>query len=651
MSASPTSRRAARGTTCRGRAGTIDPAGSSRTSASTSSTWSSGCSVPVRRVGAAPERARSAWLDGSSLERANVRWFLSTESSDLPFQPQPGRKTTFRSITVDGQEIEFSEGFTNLHTRVYEEVLAGRGFGIDEARPSIELTSALRRGRAQDAASRAAPPAAVGKVSMSSVFVHSSSFVDDGCEIGEGTKIWHFCHVMPARAHRPRLQHRPERRHLAGCRDRRQRPDSEQRVGLHRRHARRRRVLRAVDGVHQRRESAEPRVAEGRVPRRRASDAARASAPTARSSADTRSAATPLSAPALSSHATCRITHWSSAIPAASAGWMCECGVKLASGSTPPATATCRACGKTYRAGEGAITRRRSVAADDSHRRRRAPAVHQGGGGQRAASRASPRNPGAHRPALRRRRCRTGSSASCAWPGRTTSWVSDRVTHGAQTARMLIGIEDVIARSGRTACWSTATPIRRSPGAGGGQAERADRPRRGRPAFIQPRDARGDQPGRDRSLVGSAVLSERDRRVPSEARGHHARCARRRRRHGGSARAIRQPTRSRDRSTRLVSGPVQYVLATVHRAENTDDPASSGQHPRRDGCARRAGRVPGASSRSDGDGDARATAALHRALIDPVGYGDMMALAASARVVVTDSGGLQKEAYWLACRA
>lgn len=91
------------------------------------------------------EKRMAGWL---GLERANVRWFLSTDTRDLPFQPQPGTKTTFRSITVDGQEIEFSEGFANLHTRVYEEVIAGRGFGIDEARPSIELTSSLRHGEA-----------------------------------------------------------------------------------------------------------------------------------------------------------------------------------------------------------------------------------------------------------------------------------------------------------------------------------------------------------------------------------------------------------------------------------------------------------------------------------------------------------------------
>jgi UDP-N-acetyl-2-amino-2-deoxyglucuronate dehydrogenase len=88
------------------------------------------------------DKRMAGWIE---LERAEVSWFLSAESTDLPFEPQPGVKTTFRSITVDGREIEFSEGFTDLHTRVYEEVLAGRGFGIDAARPSIELTSAIRQ--------------------------------------------------------------------------------------------------------------------------------------------------------------------------------------------------------------------------------------------------------------------------------------------------------------------------------------------------------------------------------------------------------------------------------------------------------------------------------------------------------------------------
>ena len=79
------------------------------------------------------------------LERARVRWFLSTDMRDLPFRAEPGGKTTFRSITVDGQEVEFSEGFTDLHTHVYQEMLAGRGFGIDESRSSIELTHRIRQ--------------------------------------------------------------------------------------------------------------------------------------------------------------------------------------------------------------------------------------------------------------------------------------------------------------------------------------------------------------------------------------------------------------------------------------------------------------------------------------------------------------------------
>jgi UDP-N-acetyl-2-amino-2-deoxyglucuronate dehydrogenase len=78
------------------------------------------------------------------LERARVRWFLSTEAADLPFTPQPGTRTTHRSITVDDAEIEFSDGFADLHTRVYEEVIAGRGFGIDDGRPSIALSHRIR---------------------------------------------------------------------------------------------------------------------------------------------------------------------------------------------------------------------------------------------------------------------------------------------------------------------------------------------------------------------------------------------------------------------------------------------------------------------------------------------------------------------------
>ncbi len=78
------------------------------------------------------------------LERAVVRWFLSNDVADLPCAPGPGGQTSFRSMTVDGRDIEFTDGFVDLHTRVYEETLAGRGFGIDEARPAIELAYRLR---------------------------------------------------------------------------------------------------------------------------------------------------------------------------------------------------------------------------------------------------------------------------------------------------------------------------------------------------------------------------------------------------------------------------------------------------------------------------------------------------------------------------
>jgi UDP-N-acetyl-2-amino-2-deoxyglucuronate dehydrogenase len=81
------------------------------------------------------------------LERADVRWFLSTDAADLPFPPAPGARATFRAMTVDGAQLEFSDGFTDLHTRVYEDVLAGRGCGIDAARPSIELTHDIRHAR------------------------------------------------------------------------------------------------------------------------------------------------------------------------------------------------------------------------------------------------------------------------------------------------------------------------------------------------------------------------------------------------------------------------------------------------------------------------------------------------------------------------
>lgn len=78
------------------------------------------------------------------LERARVRWFLSIDRTDLPQTAVAGNQPTFRSITVDGKEVEFSEGFTDLHTVVYERTLAGQGFGLDDARPAIVLAHEIR---------------------------------------------------------------------------------------------------------------------------------------------------------------------------------------------------------------------------------------------------------------------------------------------------------------------------------------------------------------------------------------------------------------------------------------------------------------------------------------------------------------------------
>jgi UDP-N-acetyl-2-amino-2-deoxyglucuronate dehydrogenase len=76
-------------------------------------------------------------------ERARVRWILSINRQDLP-PSVPSSQTTFRSITVDGREIEFSEGFTDLHNISYKEIIAGRGFKLEEVRPSIEAVARIR---------------------------------------------------------------------------------------------------------------------------------------------------------------------------------------------------------------------------------------------------------------------------------------------------------------------------------------------------------------------------------------------------------------------------------------------------------------------------------------------------------------------------
>lgn len=78
------------------------------------------------------------------LEKARVRWFLSINPETLPSHVKAKGGRTYRSLNIEGQEIEFSDGFTELHTHSYEHVLNGNGFGLDEARKSIQIVHDIR---------------------------------------------------------------------------------------------------------------------------------------------------------------------------------------------------------------------------------------------------------------------------------------------------------------------------------------------------------------------------------------------------------------------------------------------------------------------------------------------------------------------------
>jgi UDP-N-acetyl-2-amino-2-deoxyglucuronate dehydrogenase len=78
------------------------------------------------------------------LKKARVRWFLSIDANTLPKAVLESGKRTYRSLTIEGEEFEFSEGFTDLHTRSYEDILSGGGFGLDEARQSIHTVYDIR---------------------------------------------------------------------------------------------------------------------------------------------------------------------------------------------------------------------------------------------------------------------------------------------------------------------------------------------------------------------------------------------------------------------------------------------------------------------------------------------------------------------------
>ncbi|MBL57390.1 MAG: oxidoreductase [Flavobacteriales bacterium] len=77
-------------------------------------------------------------------DRARVRWFLSINSDTLPVEVRESGKTTYRSMMLEGQEIEFSDGFTDLHTKSYEQVLNGKGYRVSEALNAIEIVHQIR---------------------------------------------------------------------------------------------------------------------------------------------------------------------------------------------------------------------------------------------------------------------------------------------------------------------------------------------------------------------------------------------------------------------------------------------------------------------------------------------------------------------------
>jgi len=77
-------------------------------------------------------------------ERARVRWFLSINYDVLPDEIKEKGQRTYRSIKIEGEELEFSDGFTDLHTRVYEDIISGKGYGLNAARQAIEIVHDIR---------------------------------------------------------------------------------------------------------------------------------------------------------------------------------------------------------------------------------------------------------------------------------------------------------------------------------------------------------------------------------------------------------------------------------------------------------------------------------------------------------------------------
>ena len=93
------------------------------------------------KVNTRNQNTASGYLE---FQMARVKWFLSTDANNLPKNIKLKRQSTFRSITINGEELEFSGGFTDLHTLVYKDILTGKGYGLNDARTAIDIVHKIR---------------------------------------------------------------------------------------------------------------------------------------------------------------------------------------------------------------------------------------------------------------------------------------------------------------------------------------------------------------------------------------------------------------------------------------------------------------------------------------------------------------------------
>ena len=322
LSTSPTSPPAANGTTPPGKATSGVRAASPPTSASTSTICSASCSA---------SRSASSCITGrwiappASWNTSGPRCAGSCRSTAATCQIPPKTGPPAAASSMGDRVCNLSGDFSELHTRSYQEILAGRGFPIDEARQAIETVAAIRQRPSSPTRARCIPtwsgcsPTAQGTAMaiqsdlrsgsngpFPGVFIHESAYVDPPLPDRRRHQDLAFRPHPQGLRYRRALLVRPERHGRARRHGWRQLQDPEQRLALQRRRPRGRRVLRAIVRLHQRQQSARRDRAQIRV-RTDAGQARRhASAPTPPSSAAIRSANTASLPPAPLSPPMCR---------------------------------------------------------------------------------------------------------------------------------------------------------------------------------------------------------------------------------------------------------------------------------------------------------------------------------------------------------